>query len=134
MAALEYRASRLVRGTDAATGRRTGFGEQGASEVVSARSVVTPCVHMSCPCVDLRTSYIHAVQVHCRQRGRSGGSSGGLGGSAGGGESELNLQRQRLGSRRKALQRKLAEVRRMLHPLHIGVIKTQLRLQAAQLM
>ncbi len=37
MAALEYRASRLVRGTDASTGRRTGFGEQGASEVVSAR-------------------------------------------------------------------------------------------------
>ena len=46
-----------------------------------------------------------------RERGRSGGASGGLGGGGGSGESELNLQRQRIGSRRKALQRRLAEVR-----------------------
>lgn len=37
MAALELRASRLVRARDAATGQRAGFGEQGASSVVSAR-------------------------------------------------------------------------------------------------
>ena len=39
MAALELRASRLVRGRDAASGQRGGFGEQGASAVVSARFV-----------------------------------------------------------------------------------------------
>ena len=45
-----------------------------------------------------------------RERGRSGSSSGGLGGASGGGQSELQLQRQRLIVRRKALQKKLAEV------------------------
>lgn len=47
----------------------------------------------------------------CRERGRSGSSSGGLGGAGGGGQSELQLQRQRVITRRKALQRKLSEVR-----------------------
>ncbi len=37
LAALEYRSSRLVRVLDAATGQRMGFGEGGATEVVSAR-------------------------------------------------------------------------------------------------
>ena len=39
MAALSHRASRLVRGTSASTGRREGFGagEGGVTEVVSAR-------------------------------------------------------------------------------------------------
>ena len=46
----------------------------------------------------------------CRERGWSGSSSGGLGGAGGGGQSELQLQRQRVITRRKALQRKLAEV------------------------
>lgn len=41
MASLTYKASRLVRGTDA-TGRRAGFGEQGQTEVVSARSALSP--------------------------------------------------------------------------------------------
>lgn len=45
-----------------------------------------------------------------RQRGSSGGASGGLGGGSGAGESELQLQRRRVDSRRKALQRKLLEV------------------------
>ena len=45
-----------------------------------------------------------------RERGRSGSSTGGLGGAGGGGQSELQLQRQRLITRRKALQRKLSEV------------------------
>ncbi|KAL0050946.1 hypothetical protein WJX82_010817 [Trebouxia sp. C0006] len=83
LAALEYRSSRLVRVLDAATGQRMGFGEGGATEVVSAR-----------------------------ERGRSGSSSGGLGGAGGGGQSELQLQRQRLIARRKALQKKLSEVQR----------------------
>ena len=39
LAALEYRSSRLVRVLDAATGQRLGFGEGGATEVVSARCV-----------------------------------------------------------------------------------------------
>lgn len=41
MAALSHRASRLVRATSAATGRRAGFGagEGGVTEVVSARFV-----------------------------------------------------------------------------------------------
>ena len=42
-----------------------------------------------------------------RQRGGSGGADGGLGGA---GETELQLQRRRVDSRRKALQRKLQEV------------------------
>lgn len=37
LAALEYRSSRLVRVLDTATGQRMGFGEGGATEVVSAR-------------------------------------------------------------------------------------------------
>lgn len=37
MAELEYRSSRLVRGAAAAAGGRAGFGEGGATEVVSAR-------------------------------------------------------------------------------------------------
>lgn len=37
LAALEYRSSRLVRVLDSATGQRMGFGEGGATEVVSAR-------------------------------------------------------------------------------------------------
>lgn len=49
----------------------------------------------------------------CRERGRSGSSSGGLGGAGGGGQSELQLQRQRVITRRKALQRKLSEVRQI---------------------
>ena len=39
LAALDYRSSRLVRVLDAATGKRMGFGEDGATEVVSARLV-----------------------------------------------------------------------------------------------
>ena len=54
----------------------------------------------------------------CRERGRSGSSSGGLGGAGGGGQSELQLQRQRVITRRKALQRKLSEVRQI--PLLAG--------------
>lgn len=38
MASLDYKASRLVRNVDAATGQRAGFGEGGLTEVVSARS------------------------------------------------------------------------------------------------
>ncbi|BDA45810.1 probable GTPase HflX [Coccomyxa sp. Obi] len=82
MASLDYKASRLVRSLDTATGQRAGFGEGGATEVVSAR-----------------------------ERGRSGGMSGGLGGSGGGGETELQLQRRRIRTRIKALKRQLAEVR-----------------------
>ncbi|CAL8470607.1 g10149 [Coccomyxa elongata] len=82
MASLDYKASRLVRSMDAVTGQRAGFGEGGATEVVSAR-----------------------------ERGRSGGMSGGLGGSGGGGETELQLQRRRIRTRIKALKRQLAEVR-----------------------
>lgn len=52
-----------------------------------------------------------------RERGRSGSSSGGLGGASGGGQSELQLQRQRLTVRRKALQKKLSEV--FAHQLYI---------------
>ena len=37
IAKLEYRASRLVRATNTETGKKGGFGEQGGSEVVSAR-------------------------------------------------------------------------------------------------
>jgi len=37
VAALQYRSSRLVRGLDAKTGERKGFGEDGRTEVVSAR-------------------------------------------------------------------------------------------------
>lgn len=55
----------------------------------------------------------------CRERGRSGSSSGGLGGAGGGGQSELQLQRQRVITRRKALQRKLSEVRQS--PVHVGI-------------
>lgn len=40
IAKLEYRASRLVRATNDATGKKGGFGEGGASEVVSARRVM----------------------------------------------------------------------------------------------
>ncbi|KAK9828582.1 hypothetical protein WJX72_000864 [[Myrmecia] bisecta] len=83
LASLEYKASRLVRVADPNSGGRKGFGEAGSTEVVSAR-----------------------------ERGRSGSASGGLGGGGGGGESELQLQRRRIASRRKALQRKLQEVRR----------------------
>ena len=39
LAALEYRSSRLVRVLDTGTGQRLGFGEGGATEVVSARYV-----------------------------------------------------------------------------------------------
>ena len=39
MAALELRASRLVRARDAASGQRGGFGDQGMTQVVSARWV-----------------------------------------------------------------------------------------------
>ncbi len=41
MASLDYKASRLVRSVDAATGQRAGFGEGGATEVVSARCALT---------------------------------------------------------------------------------------------
>ena len=52
-----------------------------------------------------------AVSVlHCRERGRSGGTSGGLGGSGGGGETELQLQRRRIRTRIATLNRQLAEV------------------------
>ena len=37
LAALEYRSSRLVRVLDSASGQKLGFGEGGATEVVSAR-------------------------------------------------------------------------------------------------
>lgn len=37
LAAVEYKASRLVRALDAASGQRAGFGEGGLTEVVSAR-------------------------------------------------------------------------------------------------
>ena len=52
---------------------------------------------------------LHGLAV-CRQRGRSNAASGGLGGAAGAGESELQLQRRRLATRRKALLAKLGEV------------------------
>lgn len=42
MAALEYRASRLVRTLDPITGKRGGFGE--GSEVVSARCLARCCI------------------------------------------------------------------------------------------
>ena len=45
-----------------------------------------------------------------RERGRSGGTAGGLGGASGGGETELQLQKRRIGVRLKALKRKLDEV------------------------
>ncbi|CAL5220216.1 g2192 [Coccomyxa viridis] len=83
LASLDYKASRLVRSLDAASGQRGGFGEGGLTEVVSAR-----------------------------ERGRSGGSSGGLGGGGGAGETELQLQRRRLRSRIKVLKRQLEDVRR----------------------
>ncbi len=41
MASLDYKASRLVRSMDAATGQRAGFGEGEATEVVSARYALT---------------------------------------------------------------------------------------------
>ena len=91
-----------------------------------ARRQPASCFHC---CAKLRSSYqqpkvtlwlllckLHgthsaAKALHaCRERGRSGSSSGGLGGASGGGQSELQLQRQRLIVRRKALQKKLAEV------------------------
>lgn len=37
LASLDYKASRLVRSLDAASGQRGGFGEGGLTEVVSAR-------------------------------------------------------------------------------------------------
>lgn len=37
LAALDYKASRLVRSLDSASGQRGGFGEGGLTEVVSAR-------------------------------------------------------------------------------------------------
>ena len=37
---MEYKASRLVRALDAASGQRAGFGEGGLTEVVSARSAL----------------------------------------------------------------------------------------------
>ncbi|KAI3424852.1 hypothetical protein D9Q98_008236 [Chlorella vulgaris] len=84
LASLEYKASRLVRVVDAATGKKTAFGLAGeAAEIVSAR-----------------------------ERGRSGSGSGGLGGAGGQGESELQLQRRRVADRRKLLLRRLEEVRR----------------------
>ena len=42
LAALEYRSSRLVRVLNSATGQRMGFGEGGATEVVSARYTCHP--------------------------------------------------------------------------------------------
>ncbi|KAK9812168.1 hypothetical protein WJX73_001336 [Symbiochloris irregularis] len=83
MASLDLRASRLVRSVASHTGQRAGFGEEGATEVVSAR-----------------------------QRGRSGSSSGGLGGAAGGGDSELQLQRSRIRARIRALKAQLVKVQR----------------------
>ncbi len=41
LASLDYKASRLVRSLDAASGRRGGFGEGGLTEVVSARCAMT---------------------------------------------------------------------------------------------
>ncbi len=65
------------------------------------------CVFLQC---HVQGSWADAVTCVCRERGRSGSSSGGLGGASGGGQSELQLQRQRLITRRKALQKKLSEV------------------------
>jgi len=48
LAALEYRSSRLVRVLDAATGQRMGFGEGGATEVVSARYHPLHCLKFAC--------------------------------------------------------------------------------------
>ena len=42
LASLDYKASRLVRSLDAASGQRGGFGEGGLSEVVSARCALGP--------------------------------------------------------------------------------------------
>ena len=66
---------------DAATGKRTAFGLEGDTEIVSAR-----------------------------ERGRSGSATGGLGAGGGQGESELQLQRRRITDRRKLLLRRLEEV------------------------
>jgi hypothetical protein len=55
-----------------------------------------------------------------RERGRSGGTAGGLGGASGGGETELQLQKRRIGVRLKALKRKLDEVTHNLGPLIAG--------------
>ena len=57
MAALEYRASRLVRATDAKTGRRTGFGERGTQEVVSARWVAGQSYDIEKAVSDLMTGF-----------------------------------------------------------------------------
>lgn len=46
LAALEYRSSRLVRVLDKATGQRLGFGEGGATEVVSARYACHACLSL----------------------------------------------------------------------------------------
>ncbi|KAL4437274.1 hypothetical protein ABPG75_004413 [Micractinium tetrahymenae] len=83
LASLNYAASRLVRIVDASTGRRTAFGLEGDTEVVSAR-----------------------------ERGRSGSGAGGLGGAGGQGESELQLQRRRITERRRQLLRLLEQVRK----------------------
>ncbi|GMH43849.1 hypothetical protein BSKO_11783 [Bryopsis sp. KO-2023] len=63
-------------------GQRVGFGEGGSMEVVSAR-----------------------------QRGRGGSEGGGMGGG-GAGEKEINLQRHRIGEKRKKLKRQLEQVRK----------------------
>ena len=42
LASLDYKASRLVRSLDAASGQRGGFGEGGLTEVVSARCILMP--------------------------------------------------------------------------------------------
>lgn len=54
MAQLEYMSSRLVRGVAAAAGRRAGFGDAAATEVVSARSV--SAFRTACPALSAQVS------------------------------------------------------------------------------
>ena len=74
--------------------------------VLRRQSVAASGCQRTALCQD---SMLHGMAV-CRQRGRSSAASGGLGGAAGAGESELQLQRRRLATRRRALLAKLGEV------------------------
>lgn len=69
-------------------------------------------VHMQARLLEAAVT-VPKARDDCRERGRSGSTSGGLGGAGGGGQSEIQLQRQRVVARRKALQRKLSEVRQL---------------------
>lgn len=100
LASLEYQGSRLVRGLDAVTGRRTGgFGGTGGGMVGEGEGGGG----------GQQQQQLTEV-VSARQRGSSGG--GGLGGGGGSGESEIQLQRQRLLAKKKKLATLLEDVQR----------------------